>query len=89
MPAFDPAKYYDRGNYSTSIEEARRDLEADYPGCYVLIYQSETGKVEVIRESGKVHGHFELKALEWFARTRGYEFYVFMQGAIAYDGHTG
>ncbi|KAJ7241998.1 PLC-like phosphodiesterase [Mycena rebaudengoi] len=93
MPAFYPG-VYNEGSYDKSITKARKDLEQDYPGCFVFIHSRESGKVKVIRKeppSGQtniVAGRFEIKAHTLFGRTFGYDYYVLAEGLLSYDGNT-
>lgn len=94
MPAFDPHRVYDEGDYDKSIIKARKDLEQDYPGAYVFIHSREDGKVNIIRgaspysEAAVVSGRFEIKSYKLFGSTFGYNYFVLSEGLLTHDGRT-
>lgn len=91
---------YKSADYAREIDQARSDLESDYPNARVFINFADGGspsvrckQISLVAPDGQanvVTHHLELPGKVWGKTfTNGYDIFVFSEGALEYGGKFG
>jgi hypothetical protein len=76
-----------------AIVHARQDLEADFPGHFVLIHEWRGGRsITILSEqpaNSTMRLHFEMPTMQIFMNTVGYDCLIFKDAEVVYHGERG